>query len=130
MNKLNSLQRALEQGKLNTRPLREIERDQEETILWADAVAKEFPVKVRRGRPPKSGQSNPSRSVTVRFPAAEAQIIMSSAMDQGLTLSEFVRAAAFKAATPKTIKGREQRPIPPKPIIKKPPPATKLATKS
>jgi hypothetical protein len=76
MTKKNSLQRALEQGKLNTRPLREIERDQEETILWAESVAKEFPVKARRGRPPKSAQSTPSRSVTVRFPAAEAQIII------------------------------------------------------
>ena len=36
----NSLQLALDLGKLSTRPLEEIARDQEETIRWAEEVAK------------------------------------------------------------------------------------------
>ena len=71
----------------------------EEAIPWAEAVARKFPVKVRRGRPPKAAAAAPSRSVTVRFPEAEALVILSSAQHQGLTLSEFVRAAAFQAAS-------------------------------
>jgi uncharacterized protein (DUF1778 family) len=39
--------------------------------------------------------------VTVRFPADEAQRVLESAAAMGLSLSEFVRAAAFKAATSK-----------------------------
>jgi len=99
--KKNSLNLALEQGKLKTRPITEIEQDQAEAIRWAEEVARHFPVKVRRGRPPKDEAGGPSRSVTVRFPAAEARLVLSSAERHGLTLSEFVRAAACSAASPK-----------------------------
>lgn len=103
--KKNALQFALEQGLLPTRPLAEIEQDQEETIRWAEEVARGFPVKVRRGRPRSSEPSGPSRSVTVRFPELEAKLILASAERQGLTLSEFVRAAAFHAASLKAKQG-------------------------
>ena len=106
MPKKNALRLALEQGKLKTRPLSEIEQDQDETILWAERTAKSFPEKVRRGRPPKEAQTVPSRSVTVRFPAVEAQLVLASAKAQGLTISEFVRAAAYRAASPKPAKAR------------------------
>jgi len=43
----NAIQLALERGKLSARPLEEIARDQEETIRWAEEVARHFPVKVR-----------------------------------------------------------------------------------
>ncbi len=94
-----SLEHALERGKLRTRPASEIQKDLEETIQWAEQVARAYPIKVRRGRPPKGGPGGPSRSVTVRFPPDEAQRVLASAMAMGLSLSEFVRAAAFKAAT-------------------------------
>jgi|GEM_PF-6347341 len=103
--KKNSLALALETGKIKTRPIAEIERDQEETIRWAEDVAKHFPVKVRRGRPPKEEENEPSRSVTVRFPQKEATLIVESAERQGLTISEFVRAAAFHAAMPRVHSG-------------------------
>jgi hypothetical protein len=98
--KKNTLQHALEQEQLKTRPIVEIDRDQLEVIQWAEEVAKHFPVRIRRGRPAKEDHAGPSRSVTVRFPEVEAELILSSAKNQGLTLSEFVRAAAFHAASP------------------------------
>lgn len=107
-NPKNALQLALEQGKLKARPLSEIEEDQEETIRWAEEVAKGFPVKVRRGRPRTSEPNGPSRSVTVRFPELEAQLILATAERQGLTLSEFVRAAAFHAASLKARTGMQR----------------------
>lgn len=97
----NSLQVALEKGKLKTRPIADIEQEQVAAIRWAEEVARHFPVKVRRGRPPKDQAGGPSRSVTVRFPPAEAKLVLSSAERHGLTLSEFVRAAACSAASPK-----------------------------
>lgn len=100
-NKKNALGLALERGALKTRPLADIERDQEETLQWAEEVARHFPVKVRRGRPPKRDGAGPSRSVTVRFPQKEAQLIVVCAERLGLTLSEFVRAAACGAAAGK-----------------------------
>jgi len=95
----NALQLALERGKLSTRPLEEIVRDQEETIRWAEEVARHFPVKVRRGRPPKAEKVvEPSRSVTVRFPLEQAETILAAAKRNGFTISEFVRAAACQVA--------------------------------
>ena len=97
--KKNTLQAALDQGNVKTRPLAEIERDQEALIQWAETVARTFPVRIRRGRPPKRCASAGSRSVTVRFPEPQARLILDCAERQGLTLSEFVRAAAFLAAS-------------------------------
>jgi len=95
----NALQAALDKGKLANRPLEEIARDQLDTIRWAEDVARQFPVKVRRGRPPKaSGGAEPSRSVTVRFPQDQAETILAAAQRQGSTISEFVRAAACQLA--------------------------------
>jgi hypothetical protein len=98
--KKSTLQQALEKGQLKTRPLMEIDQDQLEAIQWAEDVARHFPVRIRRGRPVKEDQSGPSRSVTVRFPEVEAELILSTAKSQGLSISEFVRAAAFHAASP------------------------------
>jgi hypothetical protein len=124
-NKKTSLQRALEQGRLNARPIAEIERDQTETIQWAENVARDFPVRVRRGRPLKEHPSGPSRSVTVRFPGMEAELIMASAANQGLTISEFVRAAAFCAASSKAAKVPARVLVPAKGVTGKAKPAAK-----
>lgn len=98
--KKNALELALAKGAVTTRPLEAIEAGQDETIRWAEDVARNFPVKVRRGRPAKSEPApEPSRSVTVRFPPAQARIILAAAQSSGFTLSEFVRAAACQAAT-------------------------------
>jgi hypothetical protein len=97
-----SLATDLANGALQTRPLAAIEADLDDTLRWAEEVARTLPGKVRRGRPPKGAAGGPSRSVTVRFPEAEARLILASAERQGQTLSEFVRAAACKAAAGKT----------------------------
>jgi len=100
----NALQLALEKGKLVTRPIEEITRDQKETLRWAEEVARDFPVKVRRGRPPKDVEVvAPSRSVTVRFPMEQAETILAVAKRHGFTISEFVRAAAFQTAAKGTL---------------------------
>ena len=98
----NALQLALDKGTLTTRPLEEITRDQKETIRWAEEVAKHFPVKVRRGRPPKAAEVVVSRSVTVRFPHDQAETILAAAQRHGFTISEFVRAAACQVAAKET----------------------------
>jgi len=108
MTKKNSLMHALETGKLKARPVAEIEKDLDETIQWAENVAKAYPVKVRRGRPPRNEPGGRSRSVTVRFPPEEAQRVLSSAEAMGLSLSEFVRAAAFQAATSRAKSGSKK----------------------
>lgn len=103
----NALQLALDKGTLTTRPEEEIVRDQEDAIRWAEDVAQHFPVKVRRGRPPKDAEAAaPSRSVTVRFPPDQAETILAAALRHGFTVSEFVRAAACQAAA----KGGSLRP--------------------
>ena len=94
----NALVLALEKGTLKTRPLADIEADQEETLEWADTVAKHFPIKVRRGRPRKGEEPSVSRSVTVRFPEQEAERILMVADRQHLSISEFIRSAAVMAA--------------------------------
>ena len=100
-NPKNALQIAMEERSLATRPLSAIEADQETAIRWAEDIARRLPTRVRRGRPAKGAGSGPSRSVTVRFPAAEAERILAFAERQGMSLSEFVRAAAFLAASGK-----------------------------
>jgi hypothetical protein len=62
--KQNSLQSALGRGRLKTRPIGEIEQDQEEVIGWAENVAKHFPVKFLRSRlaiPQGPAEKKPSR---------------------------------------------------------------------
>ena len=111
-NPKNALQLALAKGALATRPLEEIKEEQEETIRWAEEVARNFPVKVRRGRPPKETESSaPSRSVTVRFPREQAEAVLAAAVRNGFSLSEFVRAAACQVA------GKD-RPVPPLPAAR------------
>jgi hypothetical protein len=104
----NALTLALEKGTLKTRPLGEIEADQDETLEWAEAIAKHFSVKVRRGRPRKDDVPPVSRSVTVRFPEQEAERIVRVAGRQNLSVSEFIRAAAVLAASVQLVPKRSK----------------------
>jgi hypothetical protein len=99
----NALTLALEKGTLKTRPLGEIEADQDETLEWAEAIAKHFSVKVRRGRPRKDDVPPVSRSVTVRFPEQEAERIVRVAGRQNLSVSEFIRAFSSCPKDPRRI---------------------------
>jgi len=100
--KLNALETALKGKRVPTRSKAEIEADLNEAIQWAETEGRALPIRVKRGRPAAGEPPREARSVTVRFPAAVAQQVEAAAARQGLTLSDFIRAAADLASRPKT----------------------------
>ena len=98
--KLNALETALKGKKVLTRSKTEIEADLNETIQWAETEGRALPIRVKRGRPAVDEPPRETKSVTVRFPAAIAQQVEAAAVQKGLTLSDFIRAAADLASRP------------------------------
>jgi len=104
--KLNAIEQAMKGKTLKTRTRAEIEADLVETIQWAETTGRELPFTVKRGRPFASKPAVELESLTVRFPAEVAKLVRAAAKRQGITVSEFLRAAAVMATQPKAARER------------------------
>lgn len=96
--KLQALEQAMKGKKLRTRSRAEIESDLDEVIDWAETAGREIPFRLKRGHPFASTPVGALRSITVKFPEAMANQVEMAAKRKGLSLSEFVRAAAWAAS--------------------------------
>jgi hypothetical protein len=95
--KPKALERAVKGVKIQTRARAEIESDLGEVIKWAETAGRELPVRLKKGRPFSDNPGEGLRSITVKFPAGLAAKVETAAKRKGLSVSEFVRAAALAA---------------------------------
>jgi hypothetical protein len=95
--KLKALEQAMKGKKLQARTRSEIESDLGAVIEWAETAGRELPVRLKKGRPFTDRPGDGLRSITVKFPTALAAKVEAAAKRRGLSVSEFVRAAALAA---------------------------------
>ena len=116
--KLNALESALKGKKVHVRSKAEIEADLDETIEWAETKGRVLPIRVKRGRPATGEAPRETRSVTVRFPMGIALQVETAAERQGISLSDFIRAAADLASRPKKPALKVTGPRVPRPAVR------------